>query len=177
MPKAPKSETVPQPMQEKYDRITTLTDTFAQQHLNDEYAQLIRQTTAALCRKRPSPLNSGKDHTWACGIIHAIGMVNFLFDSTQTPHISPTELYATFGINPSTGQSKSKNIRDTLKMRQFDPDWSLPSKIATNPIVWMVIINGVIIDVRSAPRPIQEVAYTAGLIPYIPDTQGNPIEP
>ena len=78
-----KSEQVPKLMQEKFDRITTITNDFAQQHLNDEYAQLIRYATAALCRKRPSPLTTGKDQTWACGITHAVGMVNFVFDSIE----------------------------------------------------------------------------------------------
>lgn len=58
-------------MQDKFDRITTLTDAFAKQHLKKEYAELIRLATAALCRKRPSPLLTGKDATWACGITHA----------------------------------------------------------------------------------------------------------
>ncbi len=85
MAKAKKSSTVPASMQEKYDRITTLTDAFAHQHLNQEYAELIRQATAELCRKRPSPLASGKEATWACGVTHAIGTANFLFDKTHPP--------------------------------------------------------------------------------------------
>jgi Domain of unknown function (DUF6398) len=55
-------------------------------------------------------------------------MVNFLFDRAQNPHISANELYEWFGIAASTGQGKSKLVRDTLKMRQFDPDWCLPSR-------------------------------------------------
>ena len=117
-----KSEQVPKLMQEKFDRITTITDDFAKQHLNDEYAQLIRYATAALCRKRPSPLTTGKDQTWACGITHAVGMVNFVFDSSLTP----PDLYKWFGIAASTGQGKSKIVRDLLDMSQMGADWCLP---------------------------------------------------
>ena len=53
-----KSEKIPKKMQEKYDAIVTLTDEVCKEHLDDEYAQLARQATAALCRKRPSPLVS-----------------------------------------------------------------------------------------------------------------------
>ncbi|MEA5463330.1 DUF6398 domain-containing protein, partial [Leptothoe sp. PORK10 BA2] len=88
MAKSKKSETAPKAMEAKFNSIVELTDEFARQHLNDEYVQLIRQATAALCRKRPSPLEKGQAKTWACGITHAIGMVNFLFDSSQTPHVS-----------------------------------------------------------------------------------------
>jgi hypothetical protein len=37
-----------------------------------------------------------------------------------------------------------------------------------NPITWMVTVNGLIMDARSLPRPLQEEAYRKGLIPYIP---------
>lgn len=163
-----KSEDVPKAMQEKFARIVALTDSFAQQHLNDEYAEFIRFATAALCRKRPSPLASGTDKTWACGITHAIGMVNFLFDSSQDPYISATDLYKGFGVSASTGQGKSKLVRDTLNMHQMDPDWCLPSKLDNNPMAWMISVNGFIMDARTAPREFQEMALAKGLIPYIP---------
>ncbi len=163
-----KSTDVPKAMQEKFASIVALTDRFAQEHLNPEYAEFIRFATAALCRKRPSPLATGTDKTWACGITHAIGMVNFLFDASQSPHISATDLYKSFGVSASTGQGKSKLVRDTLKMHQMDPNWCLPSKLDDNPMAWMISVNGFIMDARSAPREFQEMAYEAGLIPYIP---------
>lgn len=168
MPKPKKSEDFPKVMEAKFNSIVELTDEFARQHLNNEYAQLIRQATAALCRKRPSPLEKGQAKTWAGGISHAIGMVNFLFDSSQNPHISASELYQWFGISASTGQAKSKLVRDTLKMRQLDPDWCLPSRVDDNPLVWMLSVNGLIMDIRQAPLGAQVEAFRRGLIPYIP---------
>ncbi|MCU0567129.1 MAG: plasmid pRiA4b ORF-3 family protein [Oculatellaceae cyanobacterium Prado106] len=168
MAKTKKSEDVPQGMKEKFDRIVAITDAVCQKHLNDEYAQLIRFATAALCRKRPSPLASGQDKTWACGITHAIGMINFLFDPAQDPHISSKDLYAAFEVSASSGQAKSKQVRDVLGAHQMDPDWSLPSHIDRNPLVWMITFNGLIMDARSAPLQIQQMAYAKGLIPYIP---------
>ncbi len=166
MAKAKQSESVPKTMQAKFDSITALTDDFAANHLNDEYAQLIRFATAALCRKRPSPLASGRDYTWACGITHALGMVNFLFDPSQDPHISAGELYEMFGVSSSTGQAKSKKVRDTLNMSQLDPNWGLPSKMDSNPLIWLLEVDGFIMDIRSAPLELQEVALAKGLIPF-----------
>jgi Domain of unknown function (DUF6398)/Plasmid pRiA4b ORF-3-like protein len=168
MAQSPKSEDVPQAMMEKFNSIVALTDEFARQHLNEEYAQLIRQATAALCRKQPSPLNKGQTNTWACGITHALGRVNFLFDSSQSPHISANELYQWFGTSASTGQAKSKLMRDALKMQQFDPDWCLPSRVEANPLLWMLSVNGLIVDIRHAPLGAQVEAFRRGLIPYIP---------
>ena len=63
----------------------------------------------------------------------------------------------------------SKQVRDLLGMYQMDPDWTLPSRIDKNPLIWMLQVNGMIIDIRHAPREIQEEAFRKGLIPYIPE--------
>ena len=70
-------------MQARFEEISQLTDAFCQTYLNDEYQKLCRELMATLCRKCPSPLGRGKATVWACGIIHALGLVNFLFDSSQ----------------------------------------------------------------------------------------------
>ena len=162
------SQQVPKDMQTRFDDITRLTDDFSQAYLNDEYASLCRELTATLCRKRPSPLSQGKTATWACGIIHAVGTVNFLFDTSQTPHVPASQIASYFSLSSSTMQAKSKQIRDVLDMYQMDPNWTLPSKVDDNPLVWMIQVNGLIIDARYAPREIQEEAFRKGLIPYIP---------
>ena len=59
-------------------------------------------------------------------------------------------------------------IRKMLKIRQFDTNWTLPSRMEDNPLVWMLEVNGFMMDVRHAPREIQEIAFEKGLIPYIP---------
>jgi Domain of unknown function (DUF6398) len=169
MPKRSTLQQVPQDLQARFDEITHLTDTFSQEYLNDEDAQLCRELTATLCRKRPWPPLRGKANTWACGIIHAVGMVNFLFDSSQTPHLEAHQIWEYFGLSSSTMQAKSKQISDLLGMYPMDPDWSIPSMVDKNPVIWMLEINGLIIDVRHAPRQIQEEAFRNGLIPSIPD--------
>ena len=55
-----------------------------------------------------------------------------------------------------------------LRLHQLDPNWSLPSRIDDNPLVWMLQVNGFMMDVRHAPREVQEIAFNKGLIPYIP---------
>ena len=168
MARPSKSEQVPQKMREKFEAVVAITDAFCEEHLNDEYAQLARQATAALCRKRPSPLERGHAKTWACGIVYALGFVNFLFDKSQELYISAADLCAAFGVSKSTGYAKSKVVRDTLDMMQMDPNWYLPSRMDENLMAWMIMVDGFIVDVRTMPREIQEIAYQKGLIPYIP---------
>lgn len=155
-------------MQKIFEDIVSCTNEFCKKHLNDEYAMLLRKLTATLCRKRPSPLLHGNLQTWTAGMVHAIGMVNFLFDRSQKPYLSSSDLCTFFGLAQSTVSNKSKQIRDLLKITQFDLNWTLPSKIEDRPLAWMVSINGFIADVRHLPLEIQEEAFQKGLIPYVP---------
>ena len=56
-------------------------------------------------------------------------------------------------------------------MRAFDPEWTLPSRMDQNPVVWLIQVNGMIVDARHMPREVQEEAFQRGMIPYIPADQ------
>ena len=175
MPPADKPKTKalrkPAPKEQTADAagvIIGLIEQFCREHLNDDYAALCRKLAEKLARKRPSPLVSGKPNAWACGIVRTIGWVNFLHDPSQKPHMRTAEIHQSFGVSESTGQAKSMQIRRTLKIRMLDPDWTLPSRLDDNPLVWTLNVNGLLMDIRHAPREAQEVAFEKGLIPYIP---------
>jgi hypothetical protein len=127
------SEKIPQAMTEIYSAITALTDAFSGKYLNEEYATIIRRVVGALARKRPSPLAKGKANVWAAAAVNAVGRVNFLDDPSQAPHCKPKAIYEFFGIAEGTGQNKSKEVRDVLKMGPLSPEWTLPSRLADNP--------------------------------------------
>jgi hypothetical protein len=163
-PKAPtKEETA-----EVLNVILGMIEPFCREHLNEEYAVLCRKMAEKLARKRPSPLLSGSPNTWASGIVRTVGWVNFLSDKTQTPHMRLSDIDAFFGISESTGAAKLKAIRTMLKIHRFEPEWTLPSKVEDNPLIWILEVNGLMMDVRQAPREVQEIAFQKGLIPYIP---------
>jgi len=170
----PSLERIPRAMAEKFSAITALTDAFCEKHLNDEYRVLIHRVVGTLARKRPSPLLKGKENVWAAGAVHAVGHANFLDDPSQVPHCKPKTIYEFFGIAESTGQNKSKQIRDALGMGVMSPDWTLPSRLADNPLVWMVQINGLMIDIRRSPPELQRLAYEKGLAPFIPAEGSRP---
>lgn len=154
--------------------IVAMTDQFCRERLNDEYAELCRELAGKLARKRPSPLLQGHPETWACGIVRTIGYVNFLDDRTQSPHLKFTDIDAGFSVSQSTGQARSAAIRKTLRIDRFNPQWTLPSRIDDNPMVWLLEVDGFTLDIRDCPRELQEQAFRKGLIPYIPaDRQGS----
>jgi hypothetical protein len=155
-------------VQPVFDLICKMVDDFCREHLNEEYTELCRKLTEKLARKRPSPLVSGKPNTWACGIIRTIGWVNFLDDSSKMPHMKLTAIDKAFGVAESTGQGKSKLMRNMFKIRQFDHHWTLPSQMDDISAIWWLDVNGFVQDIRRFPREVQEVAFHKGLIPYIP---------
>ena len=162
------STKIPENMQLHYNSITELIDAFCQEKLNKKYEQLAHYATAALCRKKPSPLLSGHAKAWACAILYALGTINFLFDKSQIPFITGAELALAFGVSQSNAGSKAKQVRQLLSMKRFDHRWCLPSRL-DNSLNWMIAFNGFIVDARTLPREIQEIAYKKGLIPYLPE--------
>ena len=152
-----------------HDEIVGMTDAFCREHLDDEYGVLCRKLAGILARKRPSPLTRGRPESWASGIVRVVGWVNFLGDPSQPHHMKMTDIDKRIGVSEATGSAKATAIRKLLKIHTLDPEWTLPSLIDQNPMVWMIEVNGLIVDVRRLPREIQEAAFQKGLIPYIPD--------
>jgi hypothetical protein len=172
-PKVPKPRPMPPPptKEEKDETVRVvigLIDKFCSEHLNEEYAVLCRKLAERLGRKRPSPLLHGSPNAWASGIVRAVGGVNFLHDKSQTPYMRATDIDHYLGTSPSSGAAKLAAIRKMLRMHPFDHEWTLPSRMEDNPLIWTVEINGFPVDIRHAPRQVQEIAFNKGLIPYVP---------
>jgi hypothetical protein len=168
---------IPKEMQAKYDEVAPLIIKFCDEKLDNEYKTICLRLLEKLCRKRPSPLLGGKPHTWAAGIVYAIGQANFIFDKTQEIHLTAAELASGFGISASTASNKGAEIRKMFHIDYFNSEWLLPKSIEDNPLVWMVQVNGLIVDIRDMSLEIQHEAFEMGIIPYIPaeknDQQGN----
>ncbi|MBI5243626.1 MAG: hypothetical protein HY922_08075 [Elusimicrobia bacterium] len=171
-----RQEAVPQGMQERFEAVMGIVDPFCRTHLNEEYAALCRRMAAALSRKRPSPLAGGTARVWACAIVYAAGKVNFLSDKSQKPHLSSAELCRLMEVSLASASAKSGQILDILGAMPLDPRWCLPSRLADNPLAWMITVNGIVMDARSAPRKIQEEASRLGLIPYLPGADTEEVQ-
>jgi len=150
-----------------FDKILELVSEFCRDHLTEEYCELCEDLTWAVYEEG-LPLEKGQPAGWASGVVHAIGFVNFLHDPNHLPYMTSTQLAEGFGVSQQTMLTKSKIIRDQLDLIQLDPDWCLPSRLGDNPLVWMLDVDGFIMDARDAPLEFQQEAYRLGLIPYIP---------
>ncbi|MBN1973095.1 MAG: hypothetical protein JW787_05615 [Sedimentisphaerales bacterium] len=154
-------------LEKSVDTILNLLEPFCAKYLNEEYWALCHDMTIEIYDSG-APLDQGKPESWASGIVHAIGMVNFLDDPSFSPYMKSSQIADVFGVSQNTMLSKSKQIRDELDIFPMDPEWCLDSLLADNPLVWMFEVDGMIVDIRDAPREVQEQACKDGLIPFIP---------
>ena len=164
---------VPEAMKGKYEAIAKWIEPFCDTHLNDEYKVLCLKALEKLCRKRPSPLLSGREYTWAAAIVYAIGQANFIFDRSQPIHMTADELTAPFGVSKTTAGSKAAEVRKMLKINWSNPEWVLESDLENHSAVWMVMVNGFIVDARHLPLEVQIECAARGLIPYVPALKGK----
>jgi hypothetical protein len=159
---------IPADVRSRYEAIIALTDAFCERYLNEEYAEMCRRLTAELARKRPTPLKRGRAEVWACGIVRTIGWANILDDPKGSPYMKLIDIDPKFGLANSTGQGKCMAIKRMFGIGRLDPDWTLPSRLGINPVVWKVWVNDELVDIRQKSREEQEEAFRNGLIPYIP---------
>jgi len=165
---AVKRPKVPAAVQPVFAEITAITSEFCAEHLDEEYARLCGELAGKLARKRPSPLLRGDRRIWAAGIVYAIGRVNFLADPAQRPHLRTDELAKLIGVKQTTMANKGRLIMDTLGIGLLDPEYSRSDMLDKNPLVWMLQVDGLLVDARSLPEPLQVEAWRQGLIPYVP---------
>jgi Domain of unknown function (DUF6398) len=156
---------VPPAMRDRAQAIIDVTDAACRVHLDDEYARLARILIARLARKQPSPLARGGERIWAAGVIYAIGQVNFLFDRSQTPHMTADQLANALGVVKTTMAQKAGLINRTLALSVFEPELTRVAMIEQHPLAWLVEVNGFLVDARSLPPEVQDEARRRGLIP------------
>lgn len=166
---------VPKAMQEKYEEIMSILEPYCDEYLNNEYKELCLHALEKLCRKRPSPITSGKAKTWAAGIIYAMGQNNFIFDKSQPVHMTAAEIVKPLGISKTTAANKAAEIRKSLKIDYFNSEWILASDVEKNPMLWYIVVDGIPVDARTLPLEAQIYCAERGLIPYVPELKGKGI--
>jgi hypothetical protein len=159
---------IPAAMRSAAQAIIALTDQVCPELLDEEYAALARNVVAKLARKRPSPIQSGRASTWAGAVVYALGQVNFLFDPATKPYATADDLSAAFAVAKSTLSAKAKQVRDLTKMSFGTPEFLREDMVAASPMIWFIEVDGLIMDARELPPPLQVRAFELGVIPYIP---------
>ena len=142
-------------IQERQQKIIELVRDFCAKKLNEEYFELSERLVQKLGRKRSQPLATGQLQIWAAAVIHALGTINFLFDKSAEPYVSIDEINNYFGTNKTTTGSKSKQIRDLLKLDRWDKEFSTQRMSNSNPFANLVIVDGLVVPLGSLPEQYQ----------------------
>lgn len=156
---------IPTQLRDRTREIFSITDQACVTRLDDEYGQLCRLLVARLARKRPSPLVRGDARIWAEGAIYAVGRVNFLFDPSETPHLSADQLAEHLGVVKTTMANKAALIMKTLDLGIYEPELTRQAMLEQHPLSWMILVDGFIVDARTLPDELQDEARRRGLIP------------
>ena len=160
---------MPAPPEDRIADVARLAEETAREVLSDEYAVLARRAATRLAEIAPDRLASGRPKSWACGILYALGRVNFLSDrSSGDVHMTLAELCTACGVSEATGTSKAREVLDLLDAGHFDPQWTLPSLAGASPVLWMLTAGPVMLDARTLGGDSQDLLARAGLIPYGP---------
>lgn len=146
---------------DRQQKILDLIRGFCAEKLNEEYFELGQRLLQKLGRKRNVPFVTGQPQIWAAAIIHALGTINFLFDKSFEPYVSADEINAFFGTNKSTTGSKSKLIRDLLKLDHWNNEFSTNSMNNSSPFANLVMVDGLIVPVNTLPTEYQEMVREA----------------
>ena len=162
------------PAKPKHD-LGLLTDIFIKtadfcvEHLDHEYANVCLALLLLIDQDSDLPLNHGTLSDWAAALVHVAGFVNFLDDPDSEPFMKLADIAQYLGVSKCAMENRSRKIRKALKIERLAPDFCTLSVLAANPQIWILQNEkGFFFDVRQTPRKVQEQAFAAGLIPWIP---------
>ena len=142
-------------IQERQQKILELVRNFCAKKLNEEYFELSERLVQKLGRKISQPLATGQLQIWAASVIHALGTINFLFDKSAEPFVSIDEINNYFGTNKTTTGSKSKQIRELLKLDRWDKEFSTKRMSNSNPFANLVMVDGLVVPLGTLPEQYQ----------------------
>lgn len=137
---------------QRLDTISTLVQKFCETHLTKSYAEVCHRLLDATIGAW-LPIDRGKAESWAAGLVHAAGMINFLHDPTSEPYMKLSSIGRHFGVSTATMSNKSRQIQDALNTFPLDPRFCLPERMAGNPLARM---HSMIVNLRTQQREIQE---------------------
>ncbi|MBE6054745.1 MAG: hypothetical protein E7212_12745 [Clostridium sartagoforme] len=103
---------------ERCSEIISIIEEVCKKNLNEEYLFLAESLCKELFKLDSSKLNKGKANSWACGIVHSIGIINGLFTNKSTIDIKAADFYKLFDVSSSTGLSKSKEVRSMIDIEE-----------------------------------------------------------
>ena len=105
---------------------------FSDKYLDKEFKTLNLKLLKKLEKRDYVSLNRGKIENWTCGIIFAIGQLNFLFERSFSPYVNNDQLCYYFNVKKQNMWIKSRNIRKLLNLKLGNEDFSTKFVLSLN---------------------------------------------
>lgn len=118
----------------KEKQLLMMVGDFTRDNIDEEYTELCSNLIKKLGRKHDVPFKRGRLEIWASAVVYAIGQINFLFDNSFEPYLTPDDICNYFNTKKSTVSSKAKTIRDILKLEYYDKEFSTEKMVEDNPL-------------------------------------------
>lgn len=150
-----------QEIKQREEKLLEMTGAFCAQKLDEDYYLLCEKLIKKLGRKRDVPFQRGKLEIWAAAVVYAIGSINFLFDKSFEPYITPDQLNDYFGTKNSTVSNKAREIKDMLNLWHFDSEFSTQRMADSNPFNNLVMVDGLIVPMDTLPEDLQQMVRDA----------------
>ncbi|NME69865.1 DUF6398 domain-containing protein [Flammeovirga aprica] len=157
-------------IKQKQAELESMISAFCTEHLNEEYKTLCVKLLQKLGRKRDVPFARGKLDIWAASIIHAIGSINFLSDSSFEPYMTLNSICDIMGVKSATVGNKAGTIRKLLKLNYYDDEFCTQRLADNNPFRKMeelytlyapVQIDGQHYNFKGLPEELQQQVIAA----------------
>ncbi|MBW1730634.1 MAG: SEC-C domain-containing protein [Deltaproteobacteria bacterium] len=112
--------------QQKAQEIAALIEKFGRTKLDPTHTELATKLCHTIAKSPDLALARGRPEIWASGILYAIAQLNFLFDPSRNPPLTPDEICAFFGTKKATVSNKALLIRQTLDLGLGDEEFCTP---------------------------------------------------
>ncbi len=147
----------------RFQEISSLLEAFTKEHLNQEYFEIAQDMLLELFGS-DLELSRSKPESWAAGVMHAVGWVNFLGDPSSTLHMPLKSIAKHFGVSAGTMEAKSRNIRDELELVPLDPVFCTEENQEENPMHELESLETILHCIRDLSEDKQTQATQAKLL-------------
>ncbi len=149
---------VPRARRERARQIMEISDRFAAERLDMDYAHAARRVLATLARKRPSPLAEGEPRLWAAAALNVVMAANLPFDEARDPGSDTARLSELSGLPAKEVLNQGERVLAALQLHPFDAVLPRYAPLVGSLMLWLENVAAGVADPGSPPPALQKAA-------------------
>jgi hypothetical protein len=121
---------------------------FSDKYLDDELKGYAFKLWQQLGKKQTYNVTGGKKEIWAAAVIYVIGRLNFLFDKSNSNHLTADTICDFFGTSKNTVSGRATEIEKVCKIRQGHKGLCRPD--ISDSLTFIQLPNGIVLTKKIA---------------------------